>query len=50
MHDGEWTGEYYFLETLVHRFLETLVHRLKPKERAQLHKRHIGIVFQSYHC
>jgi putative ABC transport system ATP-binding protein len=42
MHDGEWTGEYYFLETLVHR--------LKPKERAELHKRHIGIVFQSYHC
>jgi ABC-type lipoprotein export system ATPase subunit len=42
MHEGEWTGEYYFLETLVHR--------LKPKERAELHKRHIGIVFQSYHC
>jgi ABC-type lipoprotein export system ATPase subunit len=25
------------------------VHRLKPKDRAELHKRHIGFVFQSYH-
>jgi ABC-type lipoprotein export system ATPase subunit len=41
MHDGEWTGEYYFLDTPVHR--------LKPKDRTELHKRHIGFVFQSYH-
>jgi putative ABC transport system ATP-binding protein len=41
MHDGEWSGEY--------DFLDTPVHRLKPKERAELHKRHIGFVFQSYH-
>jgi ABC-type lipoprotein export system ATPase subunit len=41
MHDGDWSGEYYFLDQPVHR--------LKPKERAELHKRHIGFVFQSYH-
>ena len=41
MHDAAWSGEYYFLDAPVHR--------LKPKERAELHKRHIGFVFQSYH-
>jgi putative ABC transport system ATP-binding protein len=41
MHDGEWSGEY--------AFMGTPVHRLKPRERAELHKRHIGFVFQSYH-
>src|SRR5580692_2443090 len=41
MHDSDWSGEYYFLDTPVHR--------LKPKERAELHKRYIGFVFQSYH-
>jgi putative ABC transport system ATP-binding protein len=41
MHDADWAGEY--------DFLETPVHRLKPKDRAELHKRHIGFVFQSYH-
>jgi putative ABC transport system ATP-binding protein len=41
MHDGDWSGEY--------EFLGTPVHRLKPKDRAELHKRHIGFVFQSYH-
>src|ERR1700732_898765 len=41
MHDSDWSGEY--------DFLDTPVHRLKPKERAELHKRHIGFVFQSYH-
>ena len=41
MHDSAWTGEYYFLGQAVHR--------LSPKERAQLHKQHIGFVFQSYH-
>jgi ABC-type lipoprotein export system ATPase subunit len=41
MHDSAWTGEYYFLGQPVHR--------LGAKERAQLHKQHIGFVFQSYH-
>ena len=41
MHDAAWTGEYHFLDQPVHR--------LKPKQRAELHKRHIGFVFQSYH-
>src|SRR3954466_14834219 len=41
MHDGDWSGEY--------EFLETPVHKLKPRDRAELHKRHIGFVFQSYH-
>jgi putative ABC transport system ATP-binding protein len=41
MHDSDWSGEY--------EFLGTPVHRLKPKDRAELHKRHIGFVFQSYH-
>src|SRR5258708_1017479 len=41
MHDGDWSGEY--------EFLGTPVHRLKPKDQAELHKRHIGFVFQSYH-
>jgi len=25
------------------------VHRLNPKQRSELHKKHIGFVFQSYH-
>lgn len=41
MHDSDWSGEY--------QFLDHPVHRLKPKDRAELHKRHIGFVFQSYH-
>ncbi|MGH9759725.1 MAG: ABC transporter ATP-binding protein [Blastocatellia bacterium] len=41
MYDSAWTGEYYFLDTPVHR--------LKPKDRNELHKRNIGFVFQSYH-
>ncbi len=41
MHDADWTGEYHFLDTPVHQ--------LRPKDRAELHKRHIGFVFQSYH-
>ena len=41
MHDSAWTGEYYFLDQPVHR--------LGQKERAELHKAHIGFVFQSYH-
>jgi putative ABC transport system ATP-binding protein len=41
MHDSAWTGEYYFVEQPVHK--------LGKKERAQLHNRYIGFVFQSYH-
>src|ERR1700681_1689284 len=41
MHDGDWWGEY--------TFLDQPVHRLNTKQRAELHKRHIGFVFQSYH-
>jgi len=41
MHDSAWTGDYYFNGQPVHR--------LSPKDRARLHKQHIGFVFQSYH-
>jgi ABC-type lipoprotein export system ATPase subunit len=41
MFDSAWTGEYYFHDTAVHR--------LGKKERGELHKRHMGFVFQSYH-
>src|SRR3979490_734766 len=41
MHDADWSGEY--------SFLDQPVHRMNTKQRAELHKRHIGFVFQSYH-
>jgi putative ABC transport system ATP-binding protein len=41
MHDSVWSGEYYFLDQPVHK--------LGKKERFELHKKHIGFVFQSYH-
>jgi putative ABC transport system ATP-binding protein len=41
MHDAAWGGEYYFEDQPVHQ--------LSQKQRAELHKRHIGFVFQSYH-
>lgn len=41
MLDGAWTGEY--------RFVGQPVHKLSIKQRNELHKRHIGFVFQSYH-
>ena len=41
MHDTAWGGEYYFLGEAVHA--------LTPKKRAELHKKYIGFVFQSYH-
>ena len=41
MLDGDWTGEYYFLDHAVHR--------LKPKERNEINKRYTGFVFQQYH-
>jgi len=41
MHDAGWSGEY--------DFLDRPVHRMNAKQRAELHKQHIGFVFQSYH-
>jgi ABC-type lipoprotein export system ATPase subunit len=41
MLDGDWTGEY--------RFLDQAVHAMKPKDRMALNKRDIGFVFQQYH-
>ena len=41
MLDGAWTGEF--------EFVNHLVHRMKPKDRVELNKRYIGFVFQSYH-
>jgi putative ABC transport system ATP-binding protein len=41
MLDHAWTGEY--------RFLGETVHSMKPKERIELNKKHIGFVFQQYH-
>ncbi|HZD32421.1 MAG TPA: ABC transporter ATP-binding protein [Candidatus Angelobacter sp.] len=39
--DDEWRGHYFFDETAVHG--------LKRKQRADLAKRNVGMVFQSYH-
>src|SRR5438093_7699309 len=41
MLDGDWTGEY--------RFLEHDVHKMKAKDRVGLNKQHVGFVFQQYH-
>jgi ABC-type lipoprotein export system ATPase subunit len=41
MLDASWKGEYYFLDQPVHK--------LGRKERAELNKKYIGFVFQSYH-
>jgi len=41
MLDDSWTGEYYLLE---HE-----VHKLDRKKRADLNRKYIGFVFQSYH-
>jgi ABC-type lipoprotein export system ATPase subunit len=39
--DDQWAGEYWFRDEAVHR--------MKRKERAELAKRNVGMVFQSYH-
>src|ERR687884_1097383 len=39
--DSAWGGEYYFAGQPVHK--------MNHKERAALHKRYVGFVFQSYH-
>ena len=41
MHDTAWSGEYYFMDQPIHK--------VGKKERADLYKRYIGFVFQSYH-
>jgi putative ABC transport system ATP-binding protein len=41
MLDASWNGEYYFSDQPVHK--------LGRKERAELNKKYIGFVFQSYH-
>jgi ABC-type lipoprotein export system ATPase subunit len=41
MLDSAWEGEYYLNEQAVHK--------ANQKQRAALHKQHIGFVFQSYH-
>src|ERR1700733_14557944 len=39
--DDQWSGEYWFREQAVHG--------MKRKQRGELAKRKIGMVFQSYH-
>jgi len=39
--DDQWAGEYWFRDEAVHK--------MKRKERSELAKRNIGMVFQSYH-
>ena len=39
--DDSWDGEYWFREAAVHK--------MKRRERAELAKRNVGMVFQSYH-
>src|SRR5215210_1875600 len=39
--DSAWGGEF--------NFMGQPVHKMNHKERAALHKRHVGFVFQSYH-
>ena len=39
--DDQWDGEYWFREQAVHE--------LKRKQRGELAKRNVGMVFQSYH-
>jgi putative ABC transport system ATP-binding protein len=39
--DDSWDGEYWFRDNAVHK--------MKRKERSELAKRNVGVVFQSYH-
>jgi putative ABC transport system ATP-binding protein len=39
--DDQWAGEYWFRDEAVHK--------MKRKDRADLAKRNVGMVFQSYH-
>ena len=40
-YDHSWSGEYHFNGDAVHQ--------LKPKQRAELNKKHVGFVFQQFH-
>src|SRR5262245_40629323 len=40
-YDHSWSGEYYLNGDAVHQ--------LKPKQRAELNKKHVGFVFQQFH-
>jgi putative ABC transport system ATP-binding protein len=39
--DGSWNGEYFFLESPIHK--------MNVKQRAEVNKKYIGFVFQQYH-
>lgn len=41
LYDSDWTGEYHLAGEAVHM--------LKPKQRAELNKKHVGFVFQKFH-
>ena len=41
MHDSAWSGEYHFVGQPIHKLGKT--------QRAELYKKYIGFVFQSYH-
>ena len=41
MLDFQTSGEYYFYDKKVHR--------LKERQKSEIHKNHVGFVFQSYH-
>jgi putative ABC transport system ATP-binding protein len=41
MLDGDWSGEYYFLDHAVHK--------MNVKQRAELNKKNVGFVFQQFH-
>jgi putative ABC transport system ATP-binding protein len=41
MHDTAWSGEYFFYDHPIHK--------LNKKDRAEIYKKYIGFVFQSYH-
>jgi putative ABC transport system ATP-binding protein len=41
LYDGDWEGEYHFLDQAVHQ--------LPPKARAALNERQVGFLFQQFH-
>lgn len=41
MLDADWSGEYHFLGRAVHA--------MKPRQRLELNREHIGFIFQQYH-
>jgi putative ABC transport system ATP-binding protein len=41
MHDTAWLGEYFFMDSPVHK--------MGKKERFEVYKKYFGFVFQSYH-